>query len=394
MNNRSEKSELDPNVSKENRKHLGHSNAFVDSHRARRIEKILAEVHSAKSDAFLVFNHELSGQPGTKYLSGFSGTESVLLIAENGRFIFTDGRYFSQAKEGCPDFELVPTGRSLFWEELEKICRKLDLKKIIFDSVRTNYGQVSRLKERMGNVSIIGVENILQKIRVVKDEAELEQIQQAVSISTKSFNELLSFIKEGVTENELSWKLETLMRENGAEKISFALIVASGQNGAKPHARATNKKVAKGELITFDFGCFYNGYASDITRTVALGNVSDKLAEIYETVKTAQELGCKAVKAGISGSEIDKICRDYISSKGYGEYFLHGTGHGAGMEVHELPYVSASNKEPLPENSVITVEPGIYIEGIGGVRIEDTVAVKKDGSINMSGGFSKELIVL
>src|SRR3989338_2098871 len=335
MNNRSEKSELDPNVSKENRKHLGHSNAFVDSHRARRIEKILAEVHSVKADAFLVFNHELSGQPGTKYLSGFSGTESVLLIAENGRFIFTDGRYFSQAKEGCPDFYLVPTGRSLFWEELEKICRKLDLKKIIFDSVRTNYGQVSRLKERMGNVSIIGV-----------------------------------------------------------EKISFALIVASGQNGAKPHARATNKKVAKGELITFDFGCFYNGYASDITRTVALGNVSDKLAEIYETVKTAQELGCKAVKAGISGSEIDKICRDYISSKGYGEYFLHGTGHGAGMEVHELPYVSASNKEPLPENSVITVEPGIYIEGIGGVRIEDTVAVKKDGSINMSGGFSKELIVL
>src|SRR3989338_6617001 len=233
MNNRSEKSELDPNVSKENRKHLGHSNAFVDSHRARRIEKILAEVHSVKADAFLVFNHELSGQRGTKYLSGFSGTESGLLIAEKGKFIpleaehpailatransrfsavntridiahklltgfiFTDGRYFSQAKGECPDFELVPTGRSLFWEELEKICRKLGLKKIIFDSTRTNYGQISRLKERMANVSITGIENILQKIRVVKDEAELEQIQQAVSISTKSFNELLSFIKEG-----------------------------------------------------------------------------------------------------------------------------------------------------------------------------------------------------
>ncbi|MDP3948932.1 MAG: aminopeptidase P family protein [bacterium] len=396
----------------------------------KRIERILAEVRSAGADAFLVFNHELSGQPGTKYLSGFSGTESVLLIAEKGKFIpleaerpeifttrtnsrfhavntkadiahklltgfiFTDGRYFSQTKEECPDFELVPTGRSLFWEELEKICRKLDLKKIVFDSARTNYGQISRFKEKMGNVSMAGIENILQKIRIVKDEAELEQIQKAVSISTKSFNELLPFIKEGATENELSWKLETLMRENGAEKISFELIVASGPNGAKPHAKTSDRKIEKGELVTFDFGCSFNGYVSDVARTVAVGQVSDKLKEIYETVKTAQELGCKAVKAGISGSEIDKICRDHISGRGYGEYFLHGTGHGVGMEVHELPYVSASNKEPLPENSVITVEPGIYIDGVGGARIEDTIVVKKDGSISMSGGFSKELIVL
>ena len=354
----------------------------------------MAEACSAGADAVLVFNHELSGQPGTKYLSGFSGTESVLLIAEKGKFIFTDGRYFSQAKGECPDFELVPTGRSLFWEELEKICRKLGLKKIIFDSTRTNYGQISRLKERMANVSITGIENILQKIRAVKDEAELEQIQKAVSISTKAFNELLPFIKEDATENKLSWKLETLMRDGSAEKISFDLIVASGPNGAKPHAKPADRRIQKGELITFDFGSSFNGYVSDVVRTVAIGQISDKLTEIYETVKTAQELGCKAVKAGITGSEIDKICRDYISSRGYGEYFLHGTGHGVGMEVHELPYVSASNKEPLPENSVITIEPGIYIEGIGGVRIEDTVAVKKDGSINMSGGLSKELIIL
>jgi len=359
-----------------------------------RIKRILDTARKEDADAVLIFNHELSGQPGTRYLSGFSGTESVLLIADDGKFIFTDGRYFSQAKEECPDFELVPTGRSLFWEELEKICRKLDLKKVIFDSVRTNYSQISRLKEKMKDVSITGIENVLQKIRVVKDETELAEIQKAVSISTKSFNELLSFIKEGATENELSWKLETLMRDNGAEKISFDLIVASGPNGAKPHAKTSDRKIKKGELITFDFGCSFNGYVSDVARTVAVGLVSDKLAEIYETVKIAQELGCKAVKAGVTGSEIDKICRDYISGRGYGEYFLHGTGHGVGMEVHELPYVSTGNKEPLSENSVITIEPGIYIEGVGGVRIEDTVAVKKDGSINMSGGLSRELIVL
>ena len=359
-----------------------------------RIEKIMNIAQEEGADAVLVFNHELSGQPGTKYLSDFSGTESVLLIAEKEKFIFTDGRYFSQAREECPDFELVPTGRYMFWEELEKICRKLDLKKIVFDSTRTNYSQISRLKERMGNVSITGAENILQKIRVVKDETELEQIQKAVSISVKAFNELMPFIKGGVTENELSWKLEMLMRNNGAEKVSFDLIVASGPNGAKPHAKTSDRKIQKGELITFDFGCSFNGYVSDVARTVVVGQISDKLTEIYETVKVAQELGCKAVRAGIAGSEIDKICRDYITSKGYDKYFLHGTGHGVGMEVHELPYVSASNKEPLLENSVITVEPGIYIEGIGGVRIEDTIAVKKDGCINMSSGLSKELIVL
>ncbi len=360
----------------------------------KRVERILTEVRDAGADAFLLFNHELSGQPGTRYLSGFSGTESVLLITEKGNFIFTDGRYFSQAREECPDFELVPTGRTLFWEELEKVFRMLDLKKFVFDQSRTNYGAISKLGEKIKGVSVVGSENILQKIRAVKDEREITDIQRAADIAISVFKKLMLGIREGATEKELAWRIEVLMRENGAEKISFDTIVASGSNGAKPHAKPSDKKIVKGELITFDFGCFYNGYASDITRTVALGPVSDKLAEIYETVRIAQELGCEAAKAGVTGSEIDKICRDYISGSGYGEYFLHGTGHGVGMEVHELPYVSASNKEPLPENSVITVEPGIYIEGIGGVRIEDTVVVKKDGSINMSGGLSKELVIL
>jgi len=360
----------------------------------KRISSVLDIVREEGADAFLVFNHELSGQPGTRYLSGFSGTESVLLIAEKGNFIFTDGRYFSRVKEECPDYELAPASGTLLWDEMRGIFEKLGLKKFVFDSARTSYSQISRLNEKIDGISAVGIDNVLQKIRVVKDETELEKIQKAVSISAKSFKELMPFIKEGMTENELAWKLETLMRENGAEKISFELIVASGPNGAKPHAKASDRKIQKGELITLDFGCYFEGYASDVTRTVALGPVSDKLAEIYETVRVAQELGCKAVKAGITGIEIDKICRDYISSKGYGEYFLHGTGHGVGMEIHELPYVSAANKKPLQENSVITVEPGIYIEGFGGVRIEDTIAVKKDGSINLSGGLSKELIIL
>ncbi|HUX36047.1 MAG TPA: aminopeptidase P family protein [Candidatus Paceibacterota bacterium] len=370
-----------------------------------RIKRALDIVREEDADALLVFNHELSGQPGTRYLSGFSGTESVLLVAEGGRFIFTDGRYFSRVKEECQGFKLVPAGGASFWEEFKKISGRLSLKKIIFDSARTSYGQISRLNEKIEGISAVGIDNVLQKIRIIKDETELAKIKKAVSISAKSFKELMPFIKEGITENELAWKLEMLMRENGAEKISFELIVASGPNGAKPHAKASDRKIRKGELITLDFGCCFDGYASDVTRTVALGPVSGKLSEIYETVKTAQELGCKAVKAGIAGMEIDKICRDYISGKparrslgaggGYSEYFLHGTGHGVGMEVHELPHVSGGNKEPLPENSVITVEPGIYIEGLGGVRIEDTIVVKKGGGVNLSGELlPKELIVL
>lgn len=346
------------------------------------------------ADAFLLFNHEYSGQPGTKYISGFSGSESVLILSKKGNFIFTDGRYFSQVREECPDFKLMPRERFSFAIEFEKINKELGLKKVLVDTARTKYSSVLKFNEAFKEVSIIGSESILQKLRVVKDDTEISKIEKANEIAKKSFKEFLPEIKEGITEKELVWKLEKIMRENGAEKISFDTIVASGENGAKPHAKPSDKKIAKGELITIDFGCYFDGYASDITRTVALGEVSGKLRDIYEVVMVSQGMGLATAKAGISGFEIDKICRDYLSGKGYGEYFLHGTGHGLGMEVHELPYVSAGNKESLPENSVITVEPGIYIEGVGGVRIEDDVVLKKGGNINLSGELSRDLIVL
>ena len=361
---------------------------------AERIQRIRDEIRSTNADAFLLFNHELSGQPGTRYLSGFSGTESVLLIGEKEKSIFTDGRYLSQTKEECGDFELMPTRWASFWEDFEKICRKLNLKKLVVDPARTGYGSILKLNEKLKDVSVTGAENILQKIRAVKDETELLQIKKAANIAMEAFEEFLPSVKEGITEKELAVKLETSIREKGAEKISFDLIVVSGNNGAKPHGKPSDKKITKGELITFDFGCFFNGYASDVTRTIAVGRVSEKLAEIYETVKTAQELGLKAAKAGISGAELDEICRSYVSGKGYGDYFLHGTGHGLGREVHELPYGAADNKEPMPENSVITIEPGIYIEGVGGARIEDTVVLKKNGNINLCGNLGKNLEVL
>lgn len=359
-----------------------------------RITRIQNVIRAADADAFLLVNHELSGQPGTRYLSGFSGSESVLVITPKGKFIFVDGRYHSQAKEQCPDFELMYANRFASFEGLEKICQKLHLKKFVVDTSHTYHSAISNLIKEIPDITLIARENILQEIRIIKSETEYAHIQQATNIAGKAFTELLSYIREGVTEKELALRFEILLRSHGAEKISFDVIVASGPNGAKPHAIPSEKKLIIGELITFDFGCFFNGYASDTTRTVALGTVSEKLTEIYEVVKTTQQLGCQAAKAGISGHDLDKICRDHIASMGYSDYFLHSTGHGLGMEVHELPYVSANNKDLLPENSVITIEPGIYIEGLGGVRIEDALVLKKDGNINLSEKISRELIVV
>ncbi len=359
-----------------------------------RIQRIKNIINDAGADAFVVVNHEESGQPGTQYLSGFSGSESIILVAKEGKFIFTDGRYYSQVKEECPSFELVPIGASSNLDHLVDACRKLRLEKIGFDSTTTYHSFVSSFNERLEQVSLVGMENALQKIRISKDEEEIVSLQKAAVIAAGAFKKLLPHIKEGVTEKSLARKLEVLMREEGANKISFDTIVASGVNGAKPHARPSDKKIINGELITFDFGCFFGDYASDTTRTVAIGAVPEKLKEIYEVVRVAQELGCQAARAGISGADLDAVCRDYVSSRGYGDYFLHGTGHGLGMEVHELPLVSRKNTDTLPENSVVTIEPGIYIEGLGGVRIEDAIVLKSNGNINLNSGLTKELLVL
>ncbi|MBI4095089.1 MAG: aminopeptidase P family protein [Candidatus Liptonbacteria bacterium] len=359
-----------------------------------RVEKIRNIVRSAKADAFLLLNHELSGQPGTRYLSGFSGSESILVITESEKFILADGRYFLQAQEECPDFQLVKVERFSHLEALAKVCRASSLKTVVIDGARTSYHSVSKLSEVIHDVVIISKNDVLQEIRAVKDDAEIMELQRAARIACGAFERFLPYLREGLTEKELAVKLEFLMKEGGAEQVAFEVIVASGANGAKPHGKPTEKKIKRGELITFDFGCFSNGYASDMTRTVALGNVSPALAKIYEVTKTAQELGCKAAKAGITGKELDAVCRDYIATKGYGEYFLHSAGHGLGMEVHELPYVSSKNEKPLPENAVVTIEPGIYIEGLGGVRIEDSLVLKRNGNINLSEKISKELITI
>jgi Xaa-Pro aminopeptidase len=197
-----------------------------------------------------------------------------------------------------------------------------------------------------------------------------------------------------MTEKEIAGRLEDLMTEEGAEGISFPTIVASGKNGAFPHAKASNKKLKKGELVTIDFGARYKGYVSDMTRTVAVGKISPRLKQMYEAVREAQELGCQKAKAVVTGAEIDAVCRNYLTKKGLGRYFTHSTGHGIGMEVHEIPRISPSGAKKLPIGAVITCEPGVYIPNVGGVRIEDALVLTKNGNVNLSESLSKELLIL
>lgn len=335
----------------------------------------------------LIMNIEGSGQPGTRWFSGFSGTTSVLIQTKDKKLLLTDGRYLEQVKKESPGWEIIPVDRSGYLNAVKKLLKKLNVKKITLDSARTSYDVILGLSD----FEIIPKPNVLQELRITKTQDQVAKIKAAAKIAMDAFAKLQ--ITADMTERHAATELAYLMRKGGADGMAFDTIVVSGIRTALPHGKPTNKIIASGELVTIDFGCFKDGYACDITRTIALGEVSPKLREIYKVVREAQERGCNAIKAGVTGREVDAVCREYIASRGYGEYFLHGTGHGLGMEVHELPYINHSNDKPLPAGAVITCEPGIYIEGLGGARIEDDLVVTQTGSENLTID-SKELKVL
>ncbi|MCP4337185.1 MAG: aminopeptidase P family protein [Mycoplasma sp.] len=299
-----------------------------------------------------------------------------LFIEKDEANLFVDSRYILLAKqvaENCKNNLLTKKNIQNF------IFKKNNsYKRIGFESDYATIDEYEKIKKWFPNSELISING--QFLRQTKTKKEIKNIKTAAQIGLRCFEELKEYIVPGVTEKELAAKLEYLFKVAGAEKQSFDTIVASGINGAKPHAVPSNKKIENGEFVTFDFGTYYNGYASDTTRTIQVGEVKNpKLLEIYKIVEEAQKLGIEAIKPGITGSEIDKICRDYIIEKGYGEYFGHGTGHGLGIDIHELPNTNGSNNNPLEPGNVVTVEPGIYIEGLGGVRIEDDILVTENG---------------
>ncbi len=323
------------------------------------------------------------------YASGFKGSFGFAILTKEKKYFITDFRYRAIAKEQVnSDFIKLELGTDGF--KINDLIQELKIKNLGFDKA-ISYQEYEQLKESF-DCELVPMDNIFEKLRLVKTEEELVIMRQAARISDLAFESILSFIKPGVTEIEVADELERIMKLHGGQH-SFSPIVASGVRGALPHGRASEKVIAENELVTMDFGCLYQGYCSDMTRTVAVGEVSDKLKEIYNIVLESQIAGVNAVKVGIKGSDVDKVCRDIIDSKGYKENFGHGTGHGLGMLVHEGPSVGSKSQDILSPGNVITVEPGIYIDDFGGVRIEDDVVVKTDG-IEILTKSPKKLIIL
>lgn len=318
------------------------------------------------------------------YLSGFTGTEGMLLLTPEKNYIFVDGRYTIQARQQAKGFEVVE-----FKSEPYSLLSEYGLNRIGFE----NNSILHRVYSKLPDCEKVGVSKDIDILRMIKTEEELKKMQTAADIADAAFEHILNYIRPGITEMEIANELEFFMKRNGASGLSFDTIVAVGERSALPHAFPDKNEVRKGEVVLMDYGCVYEGYCSDMTRTVAVGNISDKMKEIYDIVLKAQESAEQSIKAGITGIDADKVARDIIEKAGYGKNFSHSLGHGVGLEIHEAPNLSPKSPLFLPKNTVVTVEPGIYVEGLGGVRIEDMGYVTKDGFISFTKS-PKDLIIL
>lgn len=347
-----------------------------------RFEEKLAQ---SEVDGMLV-----TGQNNIYYLTGFWGTQATVFISEKRRLFITDARYTLVAKATVSDFDIIESRTAL--EEIAEVIQEDGLQKIGFDS-QVSFAFYQGLTDLFADYELVAMTDFVEELRMIKDQQEIETIRCACQISDQAFLDVLDFIKPGqTTEMEVNHFLDYRMRQMGAEGASFEFIVASGYRSAMPHGRASDKIIQNGESLTLDFGCYYQHYVSDITRTIHIGHVSDQEREIYEIVLRANQALIEQVQAGITHQDVDRIPRNIIEKAGYGSYFTHGIGHGIGLDVHELPFFRKSN-DTIKAGMVITDEPGIYLDGQYGVRIEDDLVITETGCEVLTTA-PKELIVL
>jgi Xaa-Pro aminopeptidase len=323
----------------------------------------------------------VSGADNRRYLSGFTGSAGDLLVTPERQAIATDFRYYTQAETECPGWELFRVGYN-FDERLAEVLDALGVTScpVGFEATHVTVERMNRWRAAANGVRFVESVGLVESLRSVKDAGELGAIRRAVEIADQAWSQLLVDLRPGRTEREIAWQLESAMRVLGAAAVAFDLIVASGPNGALPHARPTDRVVQAGEPVVFDFGCVVDGYRSDITRTICLGRpTDDRYLEMWRLVHQAQAAVLAGIRAGVSGVAADALARDVIAAAGYGDYFGHSLGHGVGLAEHELPRLSRNYPDPLPAGAVVSVEPGIYLPGWGGVRLEDLVVVEPDG---------------
>lgn len=339
---------------------------------------------AGETDAFFI-----SSYPNIFYYSGFESEDGFLLITRDRRILITDSRYTVQAGEQSPDFEIadISGGFERIFENLRGEC-------IGFENNRMTVGEFERIKAAAGETKVLKpAQEIIDRPRRIKDKNEIEKIAEAERLGDEAFAHVLNMIKPGVTENSVALELEFYMKRHGASALSFDTIAASGVRGAMPHGRASDKIIKSGELLTLDFGCVFDGYCSDMTRTVAVGKPSEIMTDIYNLVLKAHTEALGAISAGKKCCDIDAVARNIIKDAGYGKNFGHALGHSVGIEIHEEPRLSPKCKDIIEDGNVLTVEPGIYIDGAGGVRIEDLAAVIGGKAVSLTHS-PKELIIL
>lgn len=353
-----------------------------------RIEKLRTELSNRQLDAIVI-----TDLYNLRYIANFTGTTGIAVVTKDDAVFITDFRYTKQAGEqaGSIGFTIRQNTQEIFLE-VNDYLNEQHIKTAAIEANNMSTATYLRIKD-LFTADIVPTTGVVETLRRVKDQDEIDTIKKACDITDQAYHYILTYIKVGMSEIQIANELERYLKTLGASGMSFDTIVASGQRSSMPHGVASEKLIEDGDVVTIDFGCYYNGYVSDMTRTFAVGSISPQLEEIYHIVLEAQLMVTANAKPGMTGKELDKIARDYIAEKGYDGYFGHGLGHGIGLEIHEAPGVSFRTDDILEPGMIITNEPGIYVDGVGGVRIEDDLIVTETG-VEVINRSPKELIII
>jgi len=357
---------------------------------AGRIPRVRDRFETAGVDGLLV-----TRLPNVRYLTGFTGSAGMLLVTATDALLVTDGRYKDQSAEqlsasGAAARVGVGTTETKQSDILRDAASGVG--RLGLEAHGVSWAQQRTFGEWFPGAELVPTEHLVEDFRMVKDPGEVARVQAACAIADDALADVLPMLRDAPSERDFALRLEFAMRERGASGVSFDAIVASGPNGAKPHARPSDRRIAPHELVVIDFGCIVDGYCSDMTRTVSVGDPGPDARRLWDTVLLSQEAGRNAVAVGVECAAVDRACRDVIDDAGWGDAFVHGTGHGVGLEIHEDPRVAATSSGTLAPGHVVTVEPGVYLPGVGGVRIEDTVVVTVDGPVALT-EFPKDLVL-
>lgn len=351
-----------------------------------KLAKLRQQFSSLGIDGIVITNPQ-----NRRYMTNFTGTAGTVLISEKEAILIVDFRYVEQGHTQAENYHIVKQSNSAI-ESVASLVSEMGITKLGFEQNHMTYEIFHNYQDDV-KTELVPTSNVVENLRMIKNEREITLLREAGKIADAAFKHITNYIKPGLTELDVNHELEAYMRQQGATSSSFDTIVASGYRSAMPHGVASEKVIEKGDMVTLDFGALYKGYRSDMTRTVAVGEPAEELKNIYQIVLEALKLGSESVRPGTLCQDVDQVTRQFITEKGYGKNFGHGTGHAIGLDIHENPFFSAKSEDSLAPGMVMTVEPGIYLPDIGGVRIEDDLLVTEDGHERLIHS-PKDLIIL